>query len=438
MIRYIPIGVFFLLTNMLVFGQQNTSDKLAKYMQAQHQINNFSGTVLVTKNGLVLLKKSYGLADYEWHIKNTIDTKYSLASVSKQFTAAAILQLVQRKKISLNDRLSKFFPTFPKGDDITIHMLLCHMSGLQMDFDELYLNNVSITKDSVLTYIEKKELLFSPGSNTAYSNIGYYLLARIIEQSSGDSYAEYLKHNIFKKANMNNTGVITNAELINKRAKNYILTDKKYSNNPYINWAYNIGHDGIYSTVEDLALWDNQLYDTTILSKEMKQLMFTSYNDQDFGYGFLINPFYNHGHQLIAHDGGFFGAMTSLNRFTDDRLFVTVLSNNESPSYIISYGLSAIAFGKEVEPPYKHLQIKADTAIFDEFAGQYGPVEILKIDGRLYYNSKETELLPESKTKFFRADNHDRTVEFVQEKSGAYHSIIVTKGGVKEVIKRKD
>ena len=164
--------------------------------------------------------------------------------------------------------------------------------------------------------------------------------------------------------------------------------------------------------------------------------MFTSHNSENWGYGFIINPFYNHGHQLIAHDGGFFGTMSSFNRFTDDKLFVTVLSNNESSSYIIAYGLSAISLQKDVELPYKHIQTKIDSSVYDKYVGKYDKIEILKIDDKLYYNSVEMELIPESKTKFFRADNNDRTIEFIQDKSGIYNSIILTKGGVKEVIKK--
>ncbi|WP_278010121.1 serine hydrolase domain-containing protein [Flavobacterium gyeonganense] len=167
----------FLLFTSLIFGQKNVSANLAKYMQAQVDINQFSGTVLITKNDTVLLKKAYGLADYEWNIKNTTDTKFSLASVTKQFTAAAILQLADKKKLSLTDKLNKFFPDFPKGDSISIHMLLCHMSGLQMDYDELYLSKVAITQEEVkrhillkdiitqddaLKYIEKKHFCFHP------------------------------------------------------------------------------------------------------------------------------------------------------------------------------------------------------------------------------------------------------------------------------------
>jgi len=426
--------LIFILFPALIFGQENVTANLAKYMQAQVEVNGFSGAVLVTQNGSVLLKKAYGLADYEWNIKNTIDTKFQLASVTKQFTATAILLLVEGGKLSLNDHLSKFFPDYPKAESVTIHMLLSHSSGLALGFKEISLSTMS--KDSAYAKINEMPYEFSPGTKTAYSNIGYYLLAKIIEKVSGEKYAVFLSKNIFEKVGMMNTGVSNNDSIILKKAKIYCRTENGLAHNPYINWEINVGHDGVYSTVEDLALWDNALYGTTILSAEMKKLMFTSYSSENWGYGFIINPFYNHGHQLIAHDGGFFGTMTSFNRFTDDKLFVTVLSNNESASYIISYGLSAIAFHKEVELPYKHYKTKTDNALYDKYAGKYGKIEILKIDGKLYYNSEEMELLPESETKFFRADNNDRTIEFIKDKSGIYSSIIFTKGGVKEVLNR--
>lgn len=432
-LKYAKILVLILFP-ALIFGQKNISNNLAKYMQAQVEVNNFSGTVLITKNGSVLLKKAYGLADYEWNIKNTVDTKFQLASVTKQFTATAILQLVEKGKLSLNDHLSKFFPDYPKADSVTIHMLLSHSSGLALGFKELALSTISV--DSAYSEIKKIPYEFTPGTKSAYSNIGYYLLGKIIEKVSGEKYAVFLTKNIFEKAGMKNTGVSNNDSIILKKAKTYCQTEKGFIHNPYINWEFNIGHDGIYSTVEDLALWDSVLYGTTILSTEMKKLMFTSYNSENWGYGFIINPFYNHGHQLIAHDGGFFGTMSSFNRFTDDKLFVTVLSNNESSSYIIAYGLSAISFQKDVELPYKHIQTKIDSSVYDKYVGKYDKIEILKIDDKLYYNSVEMELIPESKTKFFRADNNDRTIEFIQDKSGIYNSIILTKGGVKEVIKK--
>lgn len=431
-INKLGLSLIFLLLPTLFFGQKDIPTNLAKYMQAQVDVNNFSGTVIVTKNGSVLLKKAYGLADYEWNIKNTVDTKFQLASVTKQFTATAILQLVENGKLSLDDKLSKFFPDYPKADSVTIHMLLSHSSGLGLGFKELALTTISA--DSAYNEIKKIPYEFEPGTKSEYSNIGYYLLGKIIEKVTGEKYVVYLKKNIFEKVGMKNTGVSNNDSIISKKAKVYHITEKGYIHNPYINWTFNIGHDGTYSTVEDLVLWDQALYGTTILSADMKKRMFTSYNNQGYGYGLMINPFYNHGHQLIAHDGGFFGTMTSFNRFTDDKIFVTVLSNNESPSYIIAYSLSAIALQKDVELPYKHHQVKADITQYDKYIGKYGEIEIFKNGEKLFYNSLEMELLPESKTKFFRADNNDRTVEFIQNKSGIYNSIILTKGGVKEII----
>lgn len=419
---------------IFLVAQEKTSAKLATYMQAQADVNNFSGTVLVTKNGAILLKKAYGLADYEWKIKNTIDTKFQLASVTKQFTAAAILQLVDSGRLSLNDKLSKFFPDYPKADSISIHMLLSHTSGLAMGFKEIALS--SISSDSAYAAIKKIPFECSPGTKSAYSNIGYYLLAKIIEKVSGEHYASFLKKNIFDKAGMSNTGVSNNDSIVTKKAKVYYHNAEGFIHNPHINWEINLGHDGIYSTVEDLAIWDKALYGTTILSAAMKEKMFTPYSAENWGYGFIINPFYNHGHYLIAHDGGFFGTMTSFNRFTEDKLFVTVLSNNGSPAHIIGYGLSAIALGKEVELPYKHYPTKIDTTLYDNYAGEYGKIHILKITGKLYYNDADTELIPESKTKFFRADDNDRTIEFVRDKTGIYNSLILTKGGVKEVFRR--
>lgn len=416
------------------YSQKDISTKLEQYMDAQFAINDFSGTVLVSKNDSVLFKKAYGFADYEWKVKNVIDSKFSLASVSKQFTAVAILQLAENKKLSLEDPLSKYFAGFPKGDKITLKMMLTHNSGLNMDFDELYLTKTDLDKDSVYTYLAKKPLLFEPGTSTAYSNIGYYLLARVIEKVSGQSYSAYLKQNVFDKAKMYNSGVSSNDAIVDKMTQRYYFDNDKLVKNPYINWNFNVGHDGIYSTVEDLDLWNKALFESqTLLSEESKKKMFTSYNEENFGFGVIINPFYNQNHQLITHDGGFLGAMTSFNKFTEDKILITVLSNNQSKSYYIAYGLAGICFGKEVELPYKHIQLAIDPKIYDQYVGDYENIKILKKDNKLYYTDYNIELLPESETKFFRSDNHNTTLEFIKNKKGKITQIEIKKAGIKEV-----
>jgi CubicO group peptidase (beta-lactamase class C family) len=416
------------------YSQKELSSKLEKYMDAQSAINNFSGTVLVSKNDSILFKKAYGFADYEWKVKNTIDSKFSLASVTKQFTAVAILQLAESKKLSLTDRLNKYFADFPKGDKITLKMMLTHNSGLEMDYDELYLSKTNLDKDSVYNYIKEKSFLFEPGTSTAYSNIGYYLLGRIVEKVSGQSYSEYLQKNVFDKAKMNNSGISTNDSIVAKMTQLYYLKNDKLIKNPYINWGCNIGHDGIYSTAEDLYLWNKALFDSEIILSEVsKKEVFTSYNEQNFGFGFIINPFYNQGHQLIAHDGGFYGAMTSFNKYIDDKVFITVLSNNQSMSYYIAYGLAGICFGKEVEIPYKHIQTQIDTNSYNQYVGDYENIKILKKDNKLYYLDFDIELLPESQTKFFRSDNNNTTVEFIKNKKGKIAQVEIRKAGIKEV-----
>ncbi|MFH6993462.1 serine hydrolase [Flavobacterium sp. FlaQc-48] len=418
----------------LGYSQKELGNKLEKYMDAQFAINDFSGTVLVSKNDSIVFKKAYGFADYEWKVNNTIDSKFSLASVSKQFTAVAILQLAESKKLSLEDPLSKYFNDFPKGDKITLKMMLSHNSGLQMDYDELYLSKTDLNKDSVYTYLAKKPLLFEPGTSTAYSNIGYYLLAQIIEKVTGQSYSAYLKQNLFDKAKMYNSGVSANDAIVDKMTQLYYFNDNKLVKNPYINWNFNLGHDGVYSTVEDLNLWNKVLFDSqTLLSEESKKKMFTSYNDQNYGYGVVINPFYNQNHQLIAHDGGFFGAMTSFNKFTEDKVFITVLSNNQSKSYYMAYGLAGICFGKEVDLPYQHIQIAIDAKVYDQYTGDYEGIKILQKDNKLYYLDYNIELLPESPTKFFRSDNTNTTLEFVKNKKGKITQLEIKKAGVKEI-----
>lgn len=423
-----------LLLLLTTLAHSQNKSKLENYMDAQANINGFSGTVLITKNDSILLKKAYGFADLEWEIPNTIDSKYSLASVSKQFTAVAILQLVEKGKLSLEDKLTKFYPNFSYGKQITIKMMLTHNAGFQMDYDELYLAKTTLNKDSVADYIMQKPLLFTPGSKTAYSNIGYYLLARIIEKVSNQSYATYLKLNLFDKAKMYNSGISNNDSIIPKATKAYYKKDNVLLKNPYINWDFNIGHDGVYSTVDDLYLWNKALFDSTILlSEPSKKVMFTSHNDQNFGLGLLVNPSYNQNHALIAHAGGFFGAMTSFNRYTDDNIFIALLSNNQSPSYSIAYTLAAIIFDKPVEIPYQHIQVEVDPVIYDDYIGTYENILILKQNEKLYYLNYETELLPESNVKFFCSDNNDRTIEFVRDKKGKISELIITRAGVQEI-----
>ncbi|MES2513568.1 MAG: serine hydrolase domain-containing protein [Bacteroidota bacterium] len=437
--------LFLLIFPFSLSSQTSVSSLLELYMDKQAEFNRFGGTVIVMRNDSVLLKKAYGFANLEWGIKNTIDTKFVLASVTKHFTAIAIMQLVEKNNLSLDDKLNKFFPRYPKGDQVTIHMLLTHTAGLPLDFDELYMNSTAISKDSAIGIMQYKPYLFNPGTNCKYSNIGYFLLSQIIEKASGQTFENFIKENICNKAGMFNTGVCSNDSIIYKKASIYYKDGNGYALNPYINWNLNVGLDGIYSTIEDLYKLDRALYSTTLLSESSKQKMTTQYNKMypdngfidSYGYGILINPYYNHGHYLLTHSGGFIGTMTTFDRYPKDNAFIAVLSNNESESHMISYGLSGILFGIPVEIPYKHVEVKANTNMFESYAGKFESIEFIYTNNKLYLNDLNTELLPESETRFFKKDNNDRTFEFVKDKKGAVSAVILTKGGVQEVKKKQ-
>ncbi|MCX6286167.1 MAG: serine hydrolase [Bacteroidetes bacterium] len=182
-------------------AQKDLADRLDRYIRAKTDFFNFSGAVLVARNDSIILHKGYGLANREWNVQNTADTKFRIASNTKQFTAAAILQLEDQGKLSLDDKLSKYFTGFSYGDTVTIHMLLTHSSGIR-DFFELEpfrdIRPLSISKDSLVALVKRQLFNFLPGKDIGYSNSGYYLLGLIIEKCSGQSYEDYLTDHRWK------------------------------------------------------------------------------------------------------------------------------------------------------------------------------------------------------------------------------------------------
>ena len=266
------------------------------------------------------------------------------------------------------------------------------------------------------------------------------MLSQIIEKVSNQTYEIFLKENIFNKANMLNSGVCNNDSIISKKAKIYYRNGNTYAHNPYINWNINTGLDGIYSTIDDLYKLKRAFYGETLLSNLSKSIMTTQYNKiypdngffDSYGYGIFINPYYNHNHYLLTHSGGFMGRMTTYDSYPKDNVFIAVLSNNESESHMISYGLAGIIFGKQVDLPYHHTEVVIDKYSFKKFAGKYGNLEIINTENKLYLNDPEDKLLAESTTKFFNKKNNDRTIEFITNKKGNVEYLFYTKGGVKE------
>lgn len=434
--------LFLLLLPVVSVAQKNYSQLLDQYMQAQTTIRGFSGAVLVMKQDKVLLEKGYGLADREWNISNTAETKYRIGSVTKQFTAACILQLIEAGKLSVTDKLSKFFPDFPKGDSVTIHMLLNHTSGIASYTDVKEFINVatlSLSKDSMISFFKSKPYNFSPGTKWSYNNSGYFLLGCIIEKLSGLTYSDYLQKNIFDKLEMKNSGVDKLDSVLAMRARGYSRAGKKTINADYISMAWPFSAGVLYSTVGDLYKWDRALYGNKILSKESLQKMFTP-GKSNYGYGVIIDSLENH--PRIWHNGGIPGFSTNFTRFINDDICTVVFSNNESNTDFVAIALADILFDMPVEIPYVHKEIKINPSLLDRYVGKYSAgltIEVIKKEGELYRHRDGTpdiELKPESETKFFYGDETDRQLEFEVDATGKVTKIWFYNSGQKGEMKK--
>lgn len=432
----------FLLLPVSLAAQKNYGQLLGDYMQAQANIKDFSGAVLVMKQNKVLLKKGYGFADYEWNVSNTPDTKFRIGSITKQFTAACILQLIEAGKLSLDDKLSKFYPDFPKGDSVTIHMLLNHASGIASYTDQSNFMEVAIlpwSKDSIISYIKKRPYNFSPGTKWAYNNSGYFLLGCIIEKVSEQSYNDYLRKHILDKLGMKNTGVDKLDSVLSMRAKGYSRVGKKTVNADYISMQWPFSAGVLYSTLDDMYKWNRALFGNEVLSDASKQKMFTP-GMRNYGYGIIIDSL--EGHFRIWHNGGIPGFSANFSRFVNDDLCIIVFSNNETNTDFISIALADILFGVPVETPYVHKEIKIDPSILDRYVGKYSAgltLELIKKDGKLYRHREGTpdiELKPESATKFFYGDESDRVLEFEVDTTGKVIKTWFHNSGQKGEIKK--
>ena len=331
--HWIIVFVLFAVTP-IAFAQQKAKqidDLMGRYVDN----GEFNGSVLVVENGKVIFKKGYGLANMEWNIPNTPDTKFRLGSLTKQFTAMLIMQLVEQGKLKLEGKITDYLTDYPKaaGDKITIHHLLTHTSGIP-NYTNLpafkTFNRNRYKPADFLKQFSDLPLEFEPGSAFAYSNSGYFLLGAIIEKVTGKTYEDVLQENIFTPLHMNNTGYDIFFKILPKRATGYDRWNLVYENAPYQDMSIPYAAGSLYSTVEDLALWDQALYSDKLLSASSKTIMFTPYKS-DYAYGWgvyktqigqLKDPV-----EAMGHQGAVYGFNTSLIRIPKNQHLVVLLNN---------------------------------------------------------------------------------------------------------------
>ena len=418
--------LFFLLALPLaVIAQNKTPQLMEDYMNAEFNVKEFNGSVLVVQKGKTIYQKSFGMADREWSVPNTNQTKYRIGSVTKQFTAASILQLQEKGKLQLDDKLSKYFPDYPKGDSVTIHMLLNHTSGIKnyTDIPEFWPKAIlPLTHDSMIALFKNKPYDFSPGTQWNYSNSGYYLLGVIVEKASGKNFTDYVQQEVINKAGLKNTSMDRLDSVLAFRAKGYAKNRTGgYSQAMFISMEGPYSAGAMFSTPEDLVAWTKALHENKILTTSYTQKMMTPYLG-NYGYGLLIDSLKMH--KRVWHNGGIPGFSTHLSYYPGDDTYVVAISNNEMNADRVGTAMASIAFGLPVSKPYIPKEIKIDPSILDRYVGKYmatNQIEIVKKDNKLYRRvttGPEIELKAESSTRFFYADGSDRFIEFEIDKSG--------------------
>ena len=389
--------------------------RVDEYMNAAVTVNSFSGSILVAQNGQPVVSKGYGMANVELAVPNTPQTVFRLGSITKQFTALAVMMLQERGQLRVSDPVCQYLTDCPATwQPLTIRHLLTHTSGIPSytgfpDFPRTAVLPTSAA--DMVGRLKDKPLEFAAGEKFAYSNSGYYLLGLIIERASGKPYADFLRESIFAPLGMNQTGYDTPSRIISNRAAGYARQGGETVNAAYMDMTVPYAAGALYSTTEDLLRWDRALSTDTLVSQKSLDEIFTPHKG-GYGYGWSIGQKFDR--RAIAHGGGIYGFATHLNRFPADRDAVIVLSNIEGASAgRIANDLAAIVFGAPYEIPRERKAITVAPKVLEQYVGQYRiaspPVDIVvthddgtlvaEIAGRL-----KLALAAESNTTFFSRD----------------------------------
>jgi CubicO group peptidase (beta-lactamase class C family) len=393
----------------------------------------------IAKDGEVVHRKGYGLANLEWDIPIEPDTVFRLASITKQFTAVAILMLQAQGKINLDDTLTKFMPDFPtSGHDVTIRHLLNHTSGIK-SYTDLpdFLPKVAsapITSAEVLDTFKNLPFDFKPGAQWQYNNSGYQLLGLIIEKLSGVSYGEFIKKNIFEPLGMNNSYYLDNEPIISRRASGYIETPDGFLNAPYLNMKIPYAAGSLGSTVDDLLLWDKALRENRLITADALAIAHqpTTLNDgtvYPYGLGWSVIDY--RGHKGTQHSGGINGFNTQLMHLPADGLTIALLCNwNGFNTEQTLFAIARIMLNiPEVTPAIVALSAEQ----LDQCAGTFidnrvGKCEIKRVDDHLEFSvgSYKFEWQPTSANTFIEGNDADFQVEFSDLRDGHYQKYKLT------------
>jgi CubicO group peptidase (beta-lactamase class C family) len=411
--------------------------------------------ILVAKNGQIIYEKAFGMANIELNVPMQADMIFRLGSITKQYTAIAILQLVEQGKISLQDSIQTFIKNFPdKGHIITIENLLTHTSGI-IDYESLNMQIPNVYRldfppKQIVDSLAHHPLVFTPGTKFSYCNSNYFLLGYIIELISGKTYAEYMQQHIFTPLGLSYTYYDDEKQIIPNRVSGYgKWQDDKYENADYIGMSQPYAAGALMSNVEDLFKWHQELYAYKLVSKELFEKAITPYKLADgtlsqYGYGWFIKD--QNGEKSIEHAGGIDGFQSDEIYLPRQDIFIATLYNSMNKGgddmsfMLLSNDIATLAMGKSLMK-----ELKVSNSVLEQYIGEYAldaqHLATISLDnGQLQIESKsgdlpKSPLFAQSENKFLlkvvKAE-----VEFTRDATGKVSGLVVHVNGQDQVCKK--
>ena len=420
--------------------EEQVVKEIDELLSKAYPANEPGAAVIVVKGGKTILRKGYGTADMELGVKVEPDMVFRLGSITKQFTAAAILLLAEQGKLSLSDDMTKFFPDYPaKGRVVTVEHLLTHTSGIKSytaipAWRGMWRKDFTVTE--LIDLFKNEPADFEPGTRWAYNNSGYILLGAIIEKVSGVTYEQFLQKNIFEPLGMTHTFYGSAARVIPRRVPGYTKTREGLRNAEYLSMTQPYAAGSLLSNVDDMAVWDAALYAEKLFKQSSLQKAFTPSVLKDgtaTGYGFGWSRFPYEGRTVIEHGGGIHGFSTVGIRIPEDRVYVCILTNRDyqSPDDA-GLRVAALAAGKPMRPA---VPVSVATADLEPLAGVYQIDEketyAVKLDGSrlmiLRSGGRWNEVFPLSATEFFYDKDALDRLTFARDAAGKVTGLKVSR-----------
>lgn len=330
-------------SEMISSDYQPLADSLDAYLLDQ----TFNGVALVASGDEIILLKAYGLAQVSEQEEMTVNHQFQIASVSKSFVAVSILQLVEAGKLTLDQTIDKYFPDMPNSELITIHQLLTHTSGLYSG-DDLTNYSEATTVDEIIAPALKASNLYyeEPGTYSIYSNLGYDVLGAIIEQVSGQTYADYIEEHILIPAGMTQSGLNIEGLPLEKMATAYNGNISEGDEAKVLHPSFGYSSGGLHSTAMDLYKYDRALNSNVLISKESYDLMTQEYSKvgtKPYGYGWYVNAGVDN---TVSHTGNLIGWHSMLLRHQEDKVTVILLTNHDESDMFMAYNLARLVLAE--------------------------------------------------------------------------------------------